>query len=133
MNIVITDITPSAGDSNGDTVHFTLDDAALTYEVWSSQHGGGSDFFDASGMAWSHDDDEAGEKLGEYLDHVLNQWYERWQEVVAPAIEAAVEKTIAAVESFDEWNDDEPDGAPCCPDPECGRNPCTFPGYAANH
>lgn len=29
-------------------------------------------------------------------------------------------------------NDDE-DGAPCCADPECPGNPCTFPGYAANH
>jgi len=27
----------------------------------------------------------------------------------------------------------EVDGAPCCPDPECGGNPCTFPGYADNH
>ena len=25
------------------------------------------------------------------------------------------------------------DGAPCCPDPGCGGNPCTFPGYADNH
>lgn len=23
--------------------------------------------------------------------------------------------------------------APCCPDPECGGQPCTFPGYAENH
>jgi hypothetical protein len=29
--------------------------------------------------------------------------------------------------------EDEPDGAPCCPDPECNGNPCTFPGYSANH
>lgn len=29
--------------------------------------------------------------------------------------------------------DDEPDGAPCCPDPDCNGNPCTFPGYADNH
>lgn len=32
---------------------------------------------------------------------------------------------------------DEPDGAPCCPDPDCGgrgsTNGCTFPGYADNH
>lgn len=27
----------------------------------------------------------------------------------------------------------EEDGAPCCPDPGCPRNPCTFPGYADNH
>lgn len=27
----------------------------------------------------------------------------------------------------------ESDHAPCCPDPECSGNPCTFPGYAANH
>ena len=27
----------------------------------------------------------------------------------------------------------EPDGAPCCADPDCGGNPCTFPGYADNH
>lgn len=33
---------------------------------------------------------------------------------------------------YDDW-DDEPDGAPCCLDPDCGGNPCTFPGYAANH
>ena len=33
-------------------------------------------------------------------------------------------------------DEDEVDGAPCCPDPDCtGRNggPCTFPGYADNH
>lgn len=30
-------------------------------------------------------------------------------------------------------DEDEPDGAPCCQDPECGGNPCTFPGYADNH
>ena len=33
-------------------------------------------------------------------------------------------------------NEQEQDGAPCCPDPECtGRNggTCTFPGYADNH
>lgn len=29
--------------------------------------------------------------------------------------------------------DDEPNGAPCCPDPGCSGNPCTFPGYADNH
>lgn len=29
--------------------------------------------------------------------------------------------------------EEEPDGAPCCPDPDCGGSPCTFPGYAANH
>lgn len=29
--------------------------------------------------------------------------------------------------------EDEPDGAPCCPDPQCSGNPCTFPGYADNH
>lgn len=34
------------------------------------------------------------------------------------------------VHSDDEVDED---GAPCCPDPGCGRNPCTFPGYAANH
>lgn len=28
---------------------------------------------------------------------------------------------------------EEEDGAPCCPDPNCDRNPCTFPGYADNH
>jgi hypothetical protein len=27
----------------------------------------------------------------------------------------------------------EDDGAPCCPDPGCPGNPCTFPGYAENH
>lgn len=27
----------------------------------------------------------------------------------------------------------EADGAPCCPDPSCPGNPCTFPGYADNH
>lgn len=36
-----------------------------------------------------------------------------------------------------EDNDAEPDGAPCCPDPDCpGRGRatgCTFPGYADNH
>lgn len=32
-----------------------------------------------------------------------------------------------------EDDEDEPDGAPCCMDPECGGNPCTFPGYADNH
>lgn len=29
-------------------------------------------------------------------------------------------------------DDDEADGAPCCPDPGCpgrGNRPCTFPGY----
>lgn len=25
------------------------------------------------------------------------------------------------------------DPTPCCLDPGCGRNPCTFPGYADNH
>lgn len=30
-------------------------------------------------------------------------------------------------------DEDEPDGAPCCPDPGCPGNPCTFPGYADNH
>lgn len=29
--------------------------------------------------------------------------------------------------------EEEPDGAPCCPDPGCGGHPCTFPGYASNH
>lgn len=33
-------------------------------------------------------------------------------------------------ESLDEPEDD---GAPCCPDPGCSGNPCTFPGYAENH
>lgn len=27
----------------------------------------------------------------------------------------------------------EEDGAPCCPDPGCSGNPCTFPGYARSH
>jgi hypothetical protein len=30
-------------------------------------------------------------------------------------------------------HDPDPDGAPCCPDPGCMGDPCTFPGYAANH
>lgn len=25
------------------------------------------------------------------------------------------------------------DPTPCCPDPGCPGNPCTFPGYADNH
>lgn len=25
------------------------------------------------------------------------------------------------------------DPTPCCPDPDCGGNPCTFPDYARNH
>jgi hypothetical protein len=29
--------------------------------------------------------------------------------------------------------DEDYDPTPCCPDPGCGGNPCTFPGYAANH
>lgn len=29
--------------------------------------------------------------------------------------------------------EEEPDGAPCCPDPDCSGSPCTFPGYASNH
>lgn len=33
----------------------------------------------------------------------------------------------------DDEGEDEPDGAPCCPDPDCNGNPCTFPGYADNH
>lgn len=32
-----------------------------------------------------------------------------------------------------DWDQYEADGAPCCPDPGCPGNPCTFPGYAENH
>lgn len=35
--------------------------------------------------------------------------------------------------AIDRLQADEPDSTPCCPDPQCSGNPCTFPGYANNH
>ncbi len=34
---------------------------------------------------------------------------------------------------FDDLDHEATDGAPCCPDPGCSGNPCTFPGYAPNN
>jgi hypothetical protein len=45
-------------------------------------------------------------------------------------------RTISFARDVDDYlieEQEEPDGAPCCPDPGCSGNPCTFPGYADNH
>lgn len=39
----------------------------------------------------------------------------------------ALAREINDTEQLATW--DEYDPTPCCPDPECPRNPCTFPGY----
>ena len=54
----------------------------------------------------------------------VTEFYEGF---IGPAIDK-IENTLL--------EDNEPDGAPCCPDPDCpgtARGGCTFPGYADNH
>lgn len=36
-------------------------------------------------------------------------------------------------DDYDPYDDPDYDPTPCCPDPGCPGNPCTFPGYATNH
>lgn len=55
------------------------------------------------------------------------------------ALRNALEVALSALGlTMPEAEEDEPDGAPCCPDPGCpgwrsGGKGCTFPGYADNH
>lgn len=53
---------------------------------------------------------------------------ETWQQIVDQLAALGITAT-----ADDDPADDEVDGAPCCLDPGCPGDPCTFPGYADNH
>jgi hypothetical protein len=67
---------------------------------------------------------------GEYQDPRQDVGYWPQGLFAASGTGATQEEALAAVRAEYE---EEPDGAPCCPDPGCGGSPCTFPGYASNH